>query len=77
MGISIATNLSNNHLKTQLSTVIAPSNTKKISKSTHAISLLEPIVQEKVEVIFAEGCRMGTASILGFTVAQFLSILLM
>lgn len=77
MGISVATNLLNNHIKTHLSSVLTLAEIQQVFKSTGTISLLEPFVQERVKMIFAEGYNKGTGAILGFTIAQFLSVLLM
>jgi len=77
IGVSAATNLLNNHIEGSLSSVLSPTQLKLITKSTRFVAFLDPAVQDKVKLIFAEGYNLGTATILAFTVAQFLSILLM
>jgi len=77
IGVSIATNLLNNHVKKALSSILSPSQLGELLQSTQVIKNLEPAIGMQVRTAFAEGYRMQTGEILGFVAAEFLSIGLM
>jgi hypothetical protein len=77
VGVAIATNLLNNHVKDNLSSVLRPDQLSAVLQSTEIIRTLEPTLQTHVRMVFAEGYNMGVGSMLGFAAAEFLSIILM
>lgn len=75
--MAVATNLLNNHVKNSLSSVLRSDQLGAVLQSTQIIRTLEPALQAHVKIVFAEGYKMGMGAMLGFAVAEFLSVLLM
>ncbi|EPE26976.1 MFS general substrate transporter [Glarea lozoyensis ATCC 20868] len=77
VGVSMVTNLLNSHVKASLASILPPYAVRLILETTQAIEFLDPPTQDKVRLVFADGYKIGTGAVLGFTTLQFLSILLM
>lgn len=77
VGVAVATNLLNNHVKNSLSSVVPSNLLDTLLQSSQSIGTLEPVLQARVKTVLAEGYNMQTGAMLGFSAAEFLAIMLM
>jgi len=77
VGVSVATNLLNNHVNIALSSIFTRDQVAIILHSTDSIARFDAQLQSSVRMIFAAGYKLQLGAVLGFTAAQFLGILLM
>lgn len=77
IGVAIASNLLNNHVRSRLSSSLTPNELSSLLQSAASIPSLSPDVQKMVREVFAEGYNIQLAASLGFSAAQLIPTMMM
>ena len=77
LGISICTNLLNNHLKSGLNDILTKAQVTSLLESAHNIITIPPEQRGLVENVYAEGYRSQVQALTAFSAAALLATFLM
>lgn len=76
LGLAIVTSVMKSSLRSKLSAYLSSDSTNSILQSAAAIDLLPPALQDQTRSLFAREYNLQMRIVIGFTVAQFLTSLL-
>ncbi|KAF7940150.1 uncharacterized protein EAE98_000277 [Botrytis deweyae] len=76
LGLASVTTALNNHLSGHLPKILNDTQLKSVLSSTSAISSLEEPLKAQVQEVFGQGYDLQLKILIGFTAAQFLTLLL-
>ena len=74
LGLAIASNVLNNHLKSSLAGLVSADDLSKLLQSTAAIRLLPTELQARVLAAFSDGYNLQMKIMAGFAGAQLLTV---
>jgi hypothetical protein len=77
IGVSIATNLLNNTVKSRLDAILSSDVIRKILENVSLVRLLSPPEQSLVQAAFADGYQWQLLMILWFCAAEIVALALM
>lgn len=76
LGLAAVTTALNNHLSDRLPKILNDTQLDSVLSSTSAISSLEQPLRSQVQEVFGQGYDLQLKILIGFTAAQFLTLLL-
>ena len=77
VGLAIAANVLNNHVRAVLSVVLSPAQLGALLQTSAAMGMLPEALQVVVRETFSDGYNLQMRVMIGFGAAQILSLILM